>query len=368
MSALSFLFQGQAPQSVTNYGSSAANIPTWLQQYTQGILAQSAALASQPYQTYQGPRIAGFTDAQQKAQGAVGALQGAYQPALSQAEQMTTQGSNPAAIGGALSTLPQAQNYIQSAVAPTTAQMNPYTNNVINQAKDQATQYWQDQLQPSINAQFTASGNFGSAANQRAQELGAKEVTQNIQDTSQSALSQAYQNAQQTGLQAASQTGALSQIQGGLGYEQGVLGLQGAGQLGSLANLGQNLGLQGAGALNQIGGEQQNQNQQNLSLGYQDFLNQQQYPYQQASWLSQQVGGTATPTTVPTSNQTSQTGYAPAYGASPASQAIGMYNILNPTGSHNARGGSIRRRRGGPIASVKRGRPRGALETLQRAA
>jgi len=345
MSALSFLFQGQAPQSTTQYGSSGSNVPTWLQQYSQGILAQSAALASQPYQTYQGPRIAGFTPQQTQAQNTVSSLQGQYQPAINQAEQLAGSSANPGAIQTGLNMLQPAQQDIQSALSPTAATMNPYTQNVIQQAKDQATQYWQDQLQPSINAQFTTGGNFGSAANQRAQELGAKEVTQNIQDTSNAALSSAFQNAQNVGLQGAAQQSALGQTAGGLGYEQGVLGLQGASALGSLAGQGQQLGLQGAAALDTSGQEQQQQNQQNLNLGYQDFLNQQQYPYQQASWLSQMMSGTATPTTVPTSQQSSQTGYAPSYGASPLSQSIGLYNMFGGTSQPNRRGGSIKRRR-----------------------
>lgn len=348
-SALSFLFQGQAPQSTTSYGSTASQVPTWLQNYSQGLLAQSASLASQPYQTYQGPRIAGFTPAQTQAQSAIGSLQGQYQQPISQAEQLATSSSNPGAIQQGLNMLQPAQQDIQSALSPTAATMNPYTQNVINQAKDQATQYWQNQLQPSINAQFTAGGNFGSAANQRAQQLGASQITQNIQDTSNSALSSAFQNAQTTGLQAAAQQSALGQTAGGLGYEQGVLGLQGASALGSLAGQGQQLGLQGAAALDTAGQEQQQQQQQNLNLGYQDFLNQQQYPYQQAAWAQQMLQGTATPTTTPTAGQTSQTGYAPAYSASPLSQSIGLYNALG-----SRRGGSIRRRPTSALSSLRK--------------
>lgn len=341
-SALSFLFQGQAPTSTTNYGQTSSSVPSWLQQYSQGLLAQSAALASQPYQAYQGPRISPFTPAQTQAQGAVQGLQGQYQPAINQAETLAGNSANPQGIQNGLGMLPQAQSYIQSALSPTAATMNPYTQNVIKKAEDTASQYWQNQLQPSINAQFTAGGNFGSAANQRAQQLGANQITQNIQDTSNSALSQAFQNAQQTGLQAASQQGALGQIAGGLGYEQGTLGLQGAGALGSLATQGQSLGLQGAGALDTIGQEQQQQQQQNLNLGYQDFLNQQQYPYQQAGWMQQMLQGTATPTTVPTVTNKQYTGPTDT-SPSPLNQAVGWYNVLGGTPQSQARGGRTRR-------------------------
>jgi hypothetical protein len=352
-SPLAFLFQGSTPAQGTNYGQSQTNVPTWLQEYTQGVLAQANSLASQPYQTYGAPRIAPLTDQQTQAESEVGNLQGQYQPALTQAQQMATTASNPAAIQSALGTLPQAQQDIQGALAPTAASMNPYEQNVIQQAQDQATQYWQNTLQPSINNQFTAAGQFGSAANQRAQDITGQQLTQNIQDTSNAALASGFTNAQNVGLQGGSALGSLAQVGGGLGYEQGALGLQGANTTGSLASQGQALGLQGAEALDASGAEQQNMNQENLSLGYQDFLNQQQYPYQQASWLSQMIGGTASPTTVPGLTQGQQTSYAPYTSASPLSQSVGLYAGLNSgsigsalSGSTGgaARGGSIRRK------------------------
>lgn len=349
MSALDFLFQGQTPAQGTNYSQNQSNVPTWLQEYTQGVLAQSNALASQPYQTYGAPRIAGFTDQQTQAQNEVGSLQGQYQPALTQAQQLATSSANPAAIGSALGTLPQAQQDVQGALAPTAASMNPYEQNVIQQGEDQATQYWQNTLQPSINNQFTAAGQFGSSANQRAQDITGQQINQNIQDTSNAALAQGFTNAQQVGLQGGQALGSLAQVGGGLGYEQGALGLQGANTVGSLASQGQQLGLQGAGALDTTGAEQQNLNQQNLSLGYQDFLNQQQYPYQQAAWMSQMLGGTATPQSTPGMTQGAGTSYVPSTSASPLNQSIGLYAGLNSgtVGSAlagSARGGSIRRK------------------------
>jgi hypothetical protein len=351
-SPLSFLFQGQTPAQGTNYGQSQSNVPTWLQEYTQGVIAQANSLASQPYQTYGGPRIAGFTPQQTQAQNTVQSLQGQYQPTLNQAQNLATSSANPAAITGALGYLPQAQQDIQSAMSPTAATMNPYEQNVIQQAQDQATQYWQNTLQPSINNQFTAAGQFGSAANQRAQDITGQQLTQNIQDTSNAALASGFTNAQQVGLAGAQGLGSLAQVGGGLGYEQGALGLQGANTLGGLASQGQQLGFQGAAMLDTSGAEQQNLNQQNLNLGYQDFLNQQQYPYQQASWLSQMISGTANPTNTPGIQQNAQTSYAPYTGSSPLNQSIGLYAGLNSGAvgsalSGSARGGSIPRRRSG---------------------
>lgn len=412
MGALDFLFQGSTPTQGTNYSQNQSNVPTWLQDYSQGILAQSAALASQPYQTYGGPQVAGFTAPQTQAQSMVGAIQGQYQPTLSKAQDLATSSANPAALTdaqsylpqarqgvqsalgtanqgyqGALSYLPQAQQYLQQGITPTAAQMNPYAQNVIGAAETQAKQFWQNQLQPSIEQQYAAAGQAGSSADIRAQEEQANQLTENIQATGNAALGQAYQQAQQAGfagaqqeaglgqlagsiagqqgslgLQGAGALGSLGQIGGGLGYEQGVLGLQGAGTLGGLASTGQTLGLQGAGALDTVGAEQQSLNQQNLNVARQDFLNQEQYPYQQESWLSQMMSGTATPTTVPGETQASQTSYAPSTGASPLSQALGLYAGFNSGSVGSALGGAAR---GG---SIRRKMRRSPLEQLREAA
>ena len=330
MSALNFLFQGQSPPSTTSTSSSA--VPSWLSDYAQQLISASTAAASVPYQAFPGQQVAGFTDAQNQAQGEVGALQGAYKPTLDQATSLASSSANPSAISGALGTLPGAQNYINSSVAPTAAQMNPYTQNVIQQAEDQATKYWNQTLQPSINNQFTSAGQFNSSANQKAQDQAAAGLTQQIQDTSNAALSNAYTNAQSSNLAAGQATGALGQIQGGLGYEQGVLGLQGAGALGSLAQTGQSLGLQGATALDTVGGEQQALNQSNLNTAQTNFQNQVQYPEQQLSWLQSMLSGTATPQTTPTSK--TSTGVQPgvSYQPSPLSQGLATYGALNSLG------------------------------------
>lgn len=330
MSALDFLFQGSSPPSTTSTTSGA--VPSWLSDYAQQLMSAATAAASVPYQAFPGQQVAGFSPLQTQAQKEVGDIQGQYQPNISQASSLASASANPSAIGGALSSIPTAQGYINSALNPSSAQINPYAQNVVKKAEDDATRYWQQRLQPSIDNEFTNAGQFGSSAHQREADIQAQQVTQNIQDTANAAYSDAFKNAQQTGLQAGQATGALGQIQGGLGYEQGVLGLQGAGTLGSLAQTGQQLGLQGASALDTIGGEQQALNQSNLNAAKTDFQNQVQYPQQQLAWLQQMLSGTATPQTVPTSKQV--TGVQPGvqYQPSPLSQAISTYGALNGIG------------------------------------
>lgn len=328
-SVLSFLFQGQPPSSTTNYNQATSSTPQWLQDYAQGILSSAASVAAQPYQASPSPQVAGFTPYQTQAQSGIASALNQYQPALTQAQSLASTGATPSALSNAGNYLNTAQAGINSALSPTQAMMNPYEQNVINQAETQASQYWKNTLQPSINNQFTSAGQFGSSADLMAQTQAANQLTQNIQNTAQSALGQAYSQAQSAGLQGASEESALGQIGGGLGYEQGVLGLQGANTLGSLGQLGQNLALQGYGALDTAGLEQQQLNQANLNSANSQFQAQNNYPYQQLSWLQQMLSGTATPTTTPYSSTSSATGYAPAYSSSPLAQSLGIYSALN---------------------------------------
>lgn len=326
MGVLDFLFQGSTPSTTSSASGTA--VPAWLQQYTAGLLSEGANAASQPYQAFQGPTVAGTTADQQSAYGAIEGLQGQYQTPIAQATALANSSANPGALSQASGMIPQAQNLINSSVAPTAAQINPYVGNVINQAQDQAQRTWQNTIMPTINNQFTNSGQFGSSANQRAANQAGQQVTQQIQDTSNAALAGAYTNAQQANLAAGQATGNLAQTQGSLGYEQGALGLQGASQLGSLASLGQNLGIAGAGALDTVGLEQQSQNQNNLNAAQQQFQQQQQYPYQQIGWLSQLLNGQTTG--IPGGSTSTSVTNTPGSGTSPLMGAIGAYTAANP--------------------------------------
>lgn len=382
MGGLSSLFQGTAPPGVNTYNQGVTSTPSWLYNTAGSLLSQGNAIAGQPYQAFPGPQVAPWTPMQNQAATEVQGLQGSYQPYLDSAYNAATSASNPSAFSSAYGYLPgaasainnaiptgamnqaygyipQAAGAINSALNPTMAQMNPYIGNVIQNAETQASQYWQDQLQPSINNQFTASGQFGSSADQLAQNFAANQLTENLNAQAQGALAGAYTQAQNAGLQGASQFGALgqlqgnlaatqaglglqqgqalgtlSQLQGGLGYEQGILGLQGAGQLGSLAQLGQGLGLQSAGTLYNLGAQQQQLGQQNLNAAYNNWYNQTYYPQSQLSWLSGLVSGTASPYTTGAATSGTNAGYLPGaqYGAAPVNQATSMYSGLQGIG------------------------------------
>lgn len=292
MGVLDFLFEGQAPASVTTYGQTVQNLPQWLNDYTQGLIGRANAIAAEPYQAYTGPRVAGFSPTQTEAwdqfrnsmgqgQGVLSQGQGALTQAMQQNPtnagapflgsastmiQGATMGSgadagNPylqragnAAIAGSDNStggLTAAMPYLNNATAtyPTAVSdyMSPYVNNVINRASDLATRTFNEKLMPQLNDQFTAAGQYGSSRHLEEANRGARDITEGLQSQAQAALDQAYR------------TGADI-----FGSDQARMA--GVGQtVGNLADSGQNRSLQASQVLGQLGATAGNLTDQDLA-------------------------------------------------------------------------------------------------------
>ena len=251
----------------------STELPEWAKPYAKDILAKGQALTDvnqNPYQQYTQPRIAGFSPMQQQAmQNAAGmtvapqigagtqAATGAGLGGLDVAGQATT-GGFQGQVGGYMNP------YLQMALAPQIAEANRQYD--IGATKQQSA--------------ATQAGAFGgsreaimAAENERNRNMG-------LQNIIGQGYNQAFQNAQQQYNQ-----NLQNQLAG-----YGLLG-QSAGQLGQL---GQNQYQQQMG-INQLqaqyGGQQQALQQQGLSQAYQDFLNQQNYPYKQLGFMSDMIRG-----------------------------------------------------------------------------
>jgi hypothetical protein len=161
--------------------------------------------------------------------------------------------------------------------------------------------------QANQQAGLTVGGqNLG--ANLGVQQLGAGQNLQ-AQLANQQAFQQAQSAAEQSrqygagqGLQAANlaaqygqsaqQLGEQSRQYGaGLGMQGLQTGLQAAGQLGQLGQneYGQRMGI--TQLQSQLGAQQQQQAQRPLDMAYQDFINQQNYPYKQLGFMSDMIRG-----------------------------------------------------------------------------
>lgn len=239
--ALDFLFGSSPPASMTNTLSDTDTaLPAWLQDLTRGIGAKATDIANQPYQTYDQPRLAEQSPLQQQAASMTQANVGAWQPNVQFASQQA-----PGAV----------QNY-----------MNPYQSNVIDRMASLGQRNLTENLLPQVNSTFMGAGQFGSTRN-------ADFTNRALRDTNESILGQQGQ--------------LLNQ-----GYQQAIQNFQNdATRLGNLGQMQSQLGFQDAGMLDVLGKQQQQQTQKGLDIGYQDFLQQRDYPKSQAEWLNNIIRG-----------------------------------------------------------------------------
>ena len=252
-------------------------LPEWYTQYAKDVLSKATTATSQPYSAYGAPRIAGFQPEQEQAFSGFKQNMGSYQPYIQAASQGLQRGT-------------------QSFTAPGVASqyMNPYTQNVVSGIGAAAGRNLYENLLPQVNRTFIGGGTFGGS---RSGEFTARAV----RDANAAALSE--------------QNKAMRE-----GYESGmgqfnteanrfVTSSPYMAALGSQQQTQQNLDLAG---LEQIGSQRQQLGQKSADLAYQDFLNQQQYPYEQVQKLAA-IGGQpsaqgtgSTTTTAPKPSSTGQ--------------------------------------------------------------
>ena len=355
MGVLDFLFEGRPPASVTTYGQSVQNVPSWLSDYTQGLIARANQVAAEPYQAYQGPRIAEFSPMQTQAQGMAQSNVGAWSPYTDAAK------SGYEGVMGGPGGLSQASPYLQAGTKSYTDQvqdyMNPYVENVIDRSTDLASRKLQEQLMPAINKNFIRSGTYGSAGQQRAVGQALRDVTGELQSQSRAALSDAYtQGAQLQGTEAMRQLQA-GQLAGSLYGQDMSQRLQASQGMGGLGQMIQSLRGTDAAGLAAAGADQQNQTQRNLDLAYSDFLQQRDYPKSQTDWMSSIIRGMPSMGGTTTSQST---GPASTYQPSPISQLASLYGLYQGVkdlwGSKDdgkARGGLARYARGGQVKQLR---------------
>lgn len=269
-SVTDFLFNGSPPPSVTAYGTSNQNIPTWLSDASLGLVNKANAIAGQDYTAYGGPRIAGFTNDQTAAQQAVRDNALRYQPAMDSAVTGTagtmglatpyydTAAANMNAAGstinGALAASTPGYNAAMgqygaasqgydASIAPgqgglatalpwlnaasgtftgntVNQYMNPFTSNVIDAATLAANRNFQNTIMPQLADTFTANGQFGSSAHETAANRAAYDLTTGLQTNALAALAQAYNSGQGAFQNDMSRYAGLAGTAGSLGTAQ----------------------------------------------------------------------------------------------------------------------------------------------------
>jgi hypothetical protein len=253
-----------------------STIPSWAQPYASQLLGGVfggkdpttgkfiPGLVGQGYQPYDKQRVAGFSPLQQQGMEGIAGMKTA--PEMDVA-------SNMAGLAGLKSGM-AGTDYFSMATNPLAmgSFMSPYMNNVIEQQKRGAIQDYRRQL-PGIGAAAARVGGRGGSREALLQSEANRNLQGQLQGIEASGLQNAFQNAQQSqqfganlGLQGLQQQLAAAGALGGLGmqrYQQGM-GITQA-QLGA-------------------GAQGQALEQEMLNQRYQDFINQQQFPYKQAEF------------------------------------------------------------------------------------
>jgi general stress protein YciG len=270
-------------------------LPEWARPYAKDVLAKGQALTDinkNPYQVYGGERIAGFQPMQQQAFETAANMQPSAQLGLGT-------GLAGAAGLGALGTNYQAGRFSggQFGNRQAAQYMSPYIEEAMQpqlREAERASQIQGAQQQ----AQAVGAGAFGGSRDalmraERERNLGMLQgdIRAKGYQTAYEQAANQYNQDMARRLQA-QQLGEQSRQYGaGLGMQGLQTALQSAGQLGQLGQTeyGQKMGI--TGLQSQFGAQQQAQAQRPLDMAYQDFLNQQNYPYKQLGFMSDMIRG-----------------------------------------------------------------------------
>ena len=307
-----------------------SDLPEWAKPYAKETLGKTQALTDvnqNPYQTYGGERTAGFTPMQQQAQTAAAQMQ------PSQLGQHAGQLAG-AATYGALGTTYDPYQMGQFTSQAAGQYMNPFAEQAMAPQLREA-QRASEMQRVADQAQATRAGAFGGGRQaiieaERQRNLGMQQG-----DIRARGYQAAFDRAQEQFAREQQMREQSRQYGANLGLQGLQTALQGAGQMGQLGQteFGQRKDIMGLQA--QFGEQQQQLEQQRLGQRYQDFLDQQRYPYQQLEFMSNILRGTPMGTV--------QTMYQapPSIGSQIAGLGLagaGAYGLMN----RRAKGGAIK--------------------------
>jgi len=268
------------------FGSSQSSTyqpPAILQNTITDLLTRAGTQSQQPYPQYTPDTaaqysqynpglVAPFTPNQAQAGQSIAGLQGYTQPNFQAATGLAAAATNPL----------QMQQFSQNSI---NQYMNPYLNNVVGSAVANINQTNAQQQQQALGSAIGQGAYGGDRAGIAQAELARQQNLAN-NATISNLLGQGYNQAQQMFTQ---QQGVdlATQLQNRNLMSQGALNLA------NLGTQGQQAALQQAQAQYGYGSAEQQQQQAGLSTAYQQYLNQQMYPYQQLGWYAQLASGTA---------------------------------------------------------------------------
>lgn len=271
--------------------------PQYIQDAYQSLIPQAQATAAQPFQAYDGQLTAGLTPEQEAGIAGVTSAQGVAQPAFGQAKDLWGQSASSIAP----------DQFSSDAIAKF---LNPFQQQVTDATLANTAENDRRQQQD-LTGKAIMSGAWGGdragvakAELARQQKLGADTTLANLNMQNFNQALQTFQQQQGVNLGAA-QNDAQRAAQAASGF----------------ANLGttqQDSQLKDAAALMQAGGLRQQTEQAGLTADYDQFLQEQAYPFMSQGWLANLLTGVGSSAGSTSSGLTKSSG-----GDSGIGQAIG---------------------------------------------
>lgn len=292
-------------KDATTTKQETVNLPDYIAPYVQRVLQKAESVAGEGYVPYSGQRVAGFNDDQQRA----------FQLMRSMSPTTAEQTAGTGIVGEAARRLLDTGSRTWDSAAAE-QYMNPYMQGVVDIEKAQALRDFQQQ-QGITAAKAAKAGAFGGDRFALIESEANRNFNDNLQKIQATGLRDAYTNAQTMFDKDMSRTAA------------GLVGASSAGK--TLADIGQT-GFQNQLALQQgilgIGNQQQQNTQQGLDVGYQNFVAQRDAPLRELSILQQGMQGLPV-----TQTNTANTTPAPTLAQQLISAGIGGFNLGTSTGT-----------------------------------
>jgi hypothetical protein len=287
------------------------NIPQWVQDAGQNTYNNYAVPdANQSYTPYTGQQVAPLTSTQNAAISAAGNNLNAGQGALAQGVQNATNAGNytPSQVG---------TSYSQDAV---NAQLNPYTQNVINTTN--ATMQQQNQIANAANdGNATSQGAYGGDRNAVQDALTNQGYAMAMANTDASLNQSNYTNAQSQALAQQQLQQQAQQSNQSAGLSAAGLANQSAMDLGMLGSDQSNVAAGNYATAMNAGSVEQQQQQNIDNVGINQYTTAQNWPLRQLSILEGALN--QTPYSTSTTTQGSTNTAASALGGAAAGAEIG---------------------------------------------
>lgn len=323
---------GGSPAQTT---TSSTELPDWAKGYGKDVLAKGQALTDinqNPYQQYNQERNVGFNQMQTNAMN---------QAAGMQPSQATSAGANAAGAAtlGALNTNYQGGNFYGGQFGGNQAAqyMSPFVQQALAPQMDQIARTGAQQKLGNAG-QATQAGAFGGSRFGIQNAMTDYNTQQAQSNAYGQGMQNAFTNAQQQfnadagrNMQAQQAAEQSRQYGANLGLQGLQTALTGANALGALGGQQFQQGMDINKLQSAYGSQQQALDQQRATTSYQDFLDKQNYPYKQLSYMSDLIRGT--PVGMQSSNQMYQAApsvISQAAGLGTAGIAgLGLYNTMN---------------------------------------